>query len=96
MGLRGPKPTGNARTSTDRVRRHRQQRLVITHGDDADERQAVIRALEQVITDAKELLSQPPPDPGNRPLVLWRLGIEQVIALVEQRRNEVREFILSP
>jgi hypothetical protein len=67
---------------------------VITPGDDADERQAVIRALNQVITDAKELLNQPAPDPSNRPLVLWRLGIEQVIALIEQRRNEVREFLV--
>jgi hypothetical protein len=69
---------------------------VITPGDDAAERQAVIRALGQVITDARQLLSQPPPDPTNRPLVLWCLGIEQVIALIEQRRNEIREFMANP
>ena len=95
MGLRGPKPTGHARTSTERVRRHRQQRrLVITPGDDAAERQAVIHALDQALTDARELLNQPPPDPANRPLLLWRLGIEQVIALVERHRDQVREFIV--
>jgi hypothetical protein len=97
MGLRGPKPTGKARTSTERVRRHRQlRRQVLTPADDAAERQAAIRALDQVLTDARELLSQSPPDPGNRPLVLWRLGIEQCIALIERHRDEVREFIANP
>jgi hypothetical protein len=67
---------------------------VIVPGDDAAERQAVIRALDQVLTDARELLSLPPPDPANRPLVLWRLGIEQCIALIERRRDEVKDFIV--
>jgi hypothetical protein len=69
---------------------------VITPGDDAAERQAAIRVLNQVLIDARGLLSQPPPNPGNRPLVLWRLGIEQVIALIEQRRNEIRELMVNP
>ena len=66
---------------------------MITPGDDAAECQAVIRALDQVLTDATELLAQPPPDPANRPLVLWRLGNEQVIGLVERHRAEVKDFI---
>jgi hypothetical protein len=94
MGLRGPKATGKARTSTERVRRHRQQRRqVITAGDDYDERRAVIKACTALVERLKDILESPPAEHSSK-VALWRLGLEQAIAAIEEYRGEVRDLLV--
>jgi hypothetical protein len=78
-------------SSAERVRRWRARHP--QPGDDAAERQAVSRALDEIISAGRDLLARPSPDTSNKLLVLWRLGIEQYIAGIERYRDEVRGLL---
>jgi hypothetical protein len=78
--------------NADRQRRWRQRQRQIRTIDDHDERQAVIRACNVLVGRLKDILKSPPEEQSAK-VALWRLGLEQAIATIEQYQGEVREFL---
>jgi hypothetical protein len=75
--------------------RHPRARKAIRPGDDHDERQAVIHACNALVGRLKDVLASPPEEQSAK-VALWRLGLEQAIATIEQYRGEVRDLLASP
>ena len=60
-----------------------------TRGDSA-ERQAVVKACSALV---ERLILQTPPQAQSAKVALWRLGLEQAIAAIEEYRGEVRDLL---
>ena len=92
----GRKPT-KARSlalNAERQRRWRQRhRQTAIRPDDHDERQAVIRACNALGERLKAVLQTPPQEQSAK-VALWRLGLEQAIAVIEAYRGEVRDLLV--
>ena len=56
--------------------------------DDFAERQAVIKACTALVERLKAILQTPPQ------VALWRLGLEQAIAAIEEYRGDVRDLLV--
>ena len=59
--------------------------------DDYAERQAVIKACSALRLKA---ILQTPPQEQSAKVALWRLGLEQAIAAIEEYRGEVRDLLV--
>jgi hypothetical protein len=90
----GRKPlfTKGAMTVAERVRRHRRRRrerpsqAPILPGDDAAERQAIIREYSVFIEELETILQQLPPGADRGFVLGHRVGIQQAIDLAKRRR----------
>jgi hypothetical protein len=70
------------------------RRLVKTAtADDYAERLAVIKACSALVERLKAILQTPPAEQSAK-VALWRLGLEQAIAAIEEYRGEVRDLLV--
>jgi hypothetical protein len=58
------------------------------------ERQAVIKACSALAERLKGILQTPPQEQSAK-VALWRLGLEQAIAAIEEYRGEVRDLAIG-
>ena len=73
---------------------HQKRRpLKVTTADDSAGRQAVIKACSALVERLKGILQTPPQEQSAK-VALWRLGLEQAIAAIEEYRGEVRDLLL--
>jgi len=61
--------------------------------DDYAERQAVINACTALVERLKAILQTPPQEQSAK-VALWRLGLEQAIAAIEEYRGDVRDMLV--
>jgi hypothetical protein len=83
---RKPSTARSLALNAERQRRWRQRhpkarKALIRPGDDHDERQAVIRACNALVERLKDILKSPPEEQSAK-VALWRLGLEQAIAVI--------------
>ena len=73
----------------------RQKRRPVTTAttDDHAERQAVVKACSALVERLKGILQTPPQEQSAK-VTLWRLGLEQAIATIEEYRDEVRDLLI--
>ena len=72
--------------------RQKRRPVKTTTADDSVERQAVIKACSALVERLKAIL-QTPPQAQSAKVALWRLGLEQAIAAIEEYRGEVRDLL---
>jgi len=73
--------------------RHPKARKAVIRPGDHDERQAVIRACNALGERLKAVLQTSPQEQSAK-VALWRLGLEQAIAVIEGYRGEVRDLLV--
>ena len=61
--------------------------------DDYAERRAVIKACTALVERLKAILQTPPQEQSAK-VALWRLGLEQAIAAIEEYRGDVRDLLV--
>jgi hypothetical protein len=61
--------------------------------DDYTEQQAAIKACSALVERPKALLQTPPQEQSAK-VALWRLGLEQAIAAIEEYRGEVQDLLV--
>jgi len=61
--------------------------------DDHAERQAVIKACSALVERLRAIIQTPPAEQSAK-VALWRLGLEQAIATIEEYRGEVRDLLV--
>ena len=61
--------------------------------DDYAERQAVVKACTALVEWLTAILQTPPQEQSAK-VALWRLGLEQAIAAIEEYRGEVRDLLV--
>ena len=74
------------------VKRTARRPVKTTTGGDSAERQAVVKACSALVERLKAIL-QAPPQAQSAKVALWRLGLEQAIAAIEEYRGEVRDLL---
>ena len=74
------------------ARQKRRPVKIITAHDHA-ERQAVIKACSALVERLRAILETPPQEQSAK-VALWRLGVEQAIAAIEEYRGEVRDLLV--
>ena len=62
-----------------------------TTADDHAERQAVIKACSALVERLRAILQTQPQEQSAK-VALWRVGLEQAIAAIEEYRDEVRDL----
>jgi hypothetical protein len=73
--------------------RQKRHPVKITTADDYAERQAVIKACSALVEQLKAVLQTPPQEQSAK-VALWRLGLEQAIAAIEEYRSDVRDLLV--
>ena len=95
LGDRALSPAERQRRS--RLRHHavRQKRRPVktTTSDDQAERQAVIKACSALVERLRAILQTQPQEQSAK-VALWRVGLEQAIAAIEEYRGEVRDLLV--
>jgi hypothetical protein len=61
--------------------------------DDYAERQAVVKACSALVERLRAILQTPPQEQSAK-VALWRLGLEQAIAAIEEYRSEVGDLLV--
>ena len=83
----------------EQVRRHRQggrehpRRVPVHPGDDAAERQAIVREYGVFIEELESTLQQLPPGADRAFVLGHRVGIEQAVDLAKRRRADVKALL---
>ena len=75
------------------VARQKRRPVKTAAADDYAERQAVIKACSALVQRLKAILQTPPAEQSAK-VALWRLGLEQAIAVIEGYRGEVRDLLV--
>ena len=73
--------------------RQKRRPIQTAPADDYAERQAVIKACSALVERLKGILQTPPQEQSAK-VALWRLGLEQAIAAIEEYRGEVRDLLV--
>jgi len=71
--------------------RQKRRPVKTTTADDSSERQAAIQVCSALV---ERLILQTPPQAQSAKVALWRLGLEQAIAAIEEYRGEVRDLLV--